>query len=220
MIEQKRLPSDSPALGLEQGLWQSGKTYVAGVDEAGRGALAGPVIAGVVILPNVPGLKRALQGVRDSKQMTSRQRAIWAEKIKEIALAWAVGAASAEEIDALGILPATRLAVTRAIQELSLQPDFLLMDYLPWPGLQIPHRMMPKGETQSLSIACASVLAKTSRDTLMQQLDFEYPGYGLAQHKGYGTQRHRAALCALGYSPIHRRTFSFQEQARQITLFE
>lgn len=196
-----------PGLSLEQELWQRGAKLVGGVDEAGRGALAGPVLAGVVILPNLPRLEDTLSGVRDSKQMTPRQRGVWALKIKEIALAWAVGAASAEEIDAIGILPATRLAVTRAIQSLARHPDFLLMDYLPWPGLSFPHRMMPKGEQQSLSIACASVLAKTSRDSEMERLEEQYPGYGLSKHKGYGTALHCAAILQKGHSPIHRRTF-------------
>lgn len=199
---------DAPlGLSLEQELWQRGVKLVGGVDEAGRGALAGPVMAGVVILPNLPRLEDTLSGVRDSKQMTPRQRGVWALRIKEIALAWAVGAASAQEIDALGILPATRLAVTRAIQSLTLMPDFLLMDYLPWPGLLNPHRMMPKGEQHSLSIACASVLAKTSRDSEMERLEEQYPGYGLSKHKGYGTALHRAAILRKGHSPIHRRTF-------------
>lgn len=199
--------TEHPGLHLEAELWASGVKFIGGVDEAGRGALAGPVMAGVVILPNIPRLSLALSGVRDSKQMTPRQRGVWALKIKEIALAWAVAAASADEIDALGILPATRLAVTRAIQSLPLRPEFLLMDYLHWPGLQNPHRMMPKGERQSLSIACASVLAKTERDAVMELLDGQYPGYGLARHKGYGTGFHRAAIASKGYSPIHRRTF-------------
>lgn len=198
---------DWPDLHLEKALWAGGMKFIGGVDEAGRGALAGPVMAGVVILPNNPRLELALSGVRDSKQMTPRQRGVWALKIKEIALAWAVGAASAEEIDSIGILPATRLAVTRAIQSLALMPDFLLMDYLPWPGLATPHRMMPKGEQQSLSIACASVLAKTERDAEMERLDGQYPGYGLYKHKGYGTALHRAAILEKGHSPIHRRTF-------------
>ncbi|MCX7756690.1 MAG: ribonuclease HII [Anaerolineales bacterium] len=200
-----------PGLALERELWQRDIRLVAGVDEAGRGALAGPVMVGVVILPDRSDLEWSLGGVRDSKQMTPHQRTVWAAKIKEIALAWSVGAAQADEIDALGILPATRLGVTRALQSLPFQPDFLLMDYLPWPGLTVPHRMMPKGESHSLSIACASVLAKTERDSVMQLLDGQYPGYGLARHKGYGTALHRAAIRALGYSPIHRRTFVFSE---------
>lgn len=199
--------TERPGLYLERELWDSGVKLIGGVDEAGRGALAGPVMAGVVILPNDSHLGLILSGVRDSKQMTPRQRGVWALKIKKTAMAWAVGAASSDEIDAIGILPATRLAVTRAIQSLALMPDFLLMDYLPWPGLQSPHRMMPRGERQSLSIACASVLAKTERDSAMEWLDGQYPGYGLARHKGYGTEFHRAAILNNGYSPIHRRTF-------------
>lgn len=198
---------ETPGLHLERELWASGVKFIGGVDEAGRGALAGSVMAGVVILPNIPRLGLTLSGVRDSKQMTPRQRGVWALKIKETALTWAVGAASADEIDSIGILPATRLAVTRAIQSLAPMPDFLLMDYIHWPGLQNPHRMMPKGERQSLSIACASVLAKTERDSVMESLDEQYPGYGLSKHKGYGTALHRAAILEKGYSPIHRRTF-------------
>lgn len=198
---------ETPGLHLEKELWAGGIKFIGGVDEAGRGALAGPVMAGVVILPNAPRLRHTLSGVRDSKQMTPRQRGVWALKIKETALSWAVGSASASEIDSIGILPATRLALTRAIQSLALTPDFLLMDYLHWPGLQTPHHMMPKGERQSLSIACASVLAKTERDSGMEQLDGQYPGYGLAKHKGYGTAFHRAAILDKGYSPIHRQTF-------------
>jgi ribonuclease HII len=199
---------ETPGLHLEQALWQKGIKFIGGVDEAGRGALAGPVMAGVVILPNLPQLGLTLAGVRDSKQMTPRQRGVWALKIKESALAWAVGAASATEIDAIGILPATRLAVTRAIQSLPLMPEFLLLDYIHWPGLKNPHQMMPKGESQSLSIAAASVLAKTERDAVLVALDEQFPAYGLARHKGYGTEFHRAAIQHNGFSPEHRRTFA------------
>ncbi len=198
---------ETPGLHLERELWASGVKFIGGVDEAGRGALAGPVMAGVVILPNIPQLGLTLAGVRDSKQMTPRQRGVSALKIKELALAWAVGAASAQEIDAIGILPATRLAVTRAIQSLALMPEFLLLDYIHWPGLKNPHRMLPKGESQSLSIACASVLAKTERDAELVRLDEQYPGYGLARHKGYGTEIHRSAIREFGFVHIHRRTF-------------
>ncbi len=207
---------ETPGLHLERELWASGVKFIGGVDEAGRGAFAGPVVAGVVILPNIPRLRLTLSGVRDSKQMTPRQRGVWALKIKETALTWAVGAASADEIDSIGILPATRLAVNRAIQSLALMPEFLLMDYLHWPSLPNPHRMMPKGERQSLSIACASVLAKTERDSTMERLDEQYPGYGLSKHKGYGTAFHRAAILEKGYSPIHRQTFVLRSQGKRI----
>lgn len=138
---------ESPGLRLEQELWAGGIQFIGGVDEAGRGALAGPVMAGVVILPNDFNINLTLAGVRNSKQMTPRQRGLWAEVIKQAALAWAVGSASAEEIDSAGILPSTRLAVGRAIQALALKPEYLLMDYIHWPGLDHPHQMMPKGES-------------------------------------------------------------------------
>lgn len=198
---------ESPGLRLEQELWAGGIQFIGGVDEAGRGALAGPVMAGVVILPNDSNINLTLAGVRDSKQMTPRQRGLWAEVIKQAALAWAVGSASAEEIDSAGILPSTRLAVGRAIQALALKPEYLLMDYIHWPGLDHPHQMMPKGESLSLSIAAASVLAKTERDAALVALEGQYPGYGLARHKGYGTAAHRAAIQKNGFSPIHRRSF-------------
>lgn len=178
------------------------------MDEAGRGAWAGPVMAALVILPADSGIGLGLGGVRDSKTMSAPQRERAAEKIKSVALAWAVGQASAAEIDELGILPATRLAFTRAIQNSSLPPDFLLLDYIHWPGLKNPHQALKKGESHSLSIAAASVLAKTERDRRMVSLDERFPGYSLARHKGYGTRIHAEALQRLGVSDIHRRSFS------------
>jgi ribonuclease HII len=204
---------EKPGLHLERGLWAKGIKFIGGIDEAGRGALAGPVMAAVVVLPNDPQIGFALSGVRDSKQMTPLQRAHWAVKTKESALAWAVGSASAAEIDFLGILPATRLAVMRAIQLLALMPEYLLMDYIHWPGLKNPHLMMPKGERQSLSVASASVLAKTERDAVMVAFDGQYPGYGLARHKGYGTAAHCAAIQKMGYSPEHRRSYVIHSRA-------
>lgn len=202
---------ETPALNLEQELWQSGIKFIGGIDEAGRGAWAGPVMAGVVVLPNDDRIRLTLSGVRDSKQMTPRQRGVWALRIKECALAWAVGSASAEEIDAQGILPATRLAVTRAIEAVTLKPEYLLMDYIHWPGLKQPHWMMPRGESLSLSVAAASVLAKTERDAVMTALDGQYPGYGFAGHKGYGTARHFVAIQKIGFSLQHRRSFSIRK---------
>ncbi len=197
-----------PGLHLEQQLWASGIKFIGGIDEAGRGAWAGPVVAAVVLLPNDPHLRLTLSGVRDSKQMTPRQRDRWALEIQSVALAWSAGMASAAEIDALGILPATRTAVLRAIQSLALMPEFLLMDYIHWPGLQNPHRMMPKGESESLSVAAASVLAKTTRDRWMIGLEAQYPGYGFARHKGYGTAFHQQAIRSQGLCEIHRKSYS------------
>ncbi len=209
---------DTPGLQLEQALWAQGYKFVGGMDEAGRGAWAGPVMAALVILPTDPRIRLTLAGVRDSKTMSALQRSHAAQAIKAVALAWSVGAASAAEIDELGILPATRLAFSRAIQQAGLYPDYLLMDYIHWPGLSHPHQMMPRGESQSLSIAAASVLAKTTRDQQMITLDGQFPGYGLARHKGYGTRIHAEALERLGASDIHRRSFSIPQKIKETGL--
>lgn len=200
-----------PDLAFERRLWHSGLTYLVGMDEAGRGALAGPVAVGAVILPNKSRLSTTLKGVRDSKQLTPRAREHLAPRIKESARAWSVGFASPEEIDSLGIVPATRLAALRAVESLSVFPDFLLTDFrLELPELDIPQTSLIKGDVKCLSIAAASVLAKTARDAWMCELDSQYPGYGLGKHKGYGTRFHRQALKRLGYSTIHRRSFTFK----------
>lgn len=198
----------APDLHFELSLWQAGQTAVAGLDEAGRGAWAGPVCAGAVILPPDPAVLNRLNGVRDSKQMTPRQRAAWAEQIQAAALTWGVGFASNEEIDAQGILPATRLAMQRALQALSLPPQHLLIDALRLPDDARPQTALIKGDARSLSIAAASVLAKTSRDALMTGLEEQFPGYGFARHKGYGTSQHREALVALGPCALHRFSFA------------
>ena len=204
--------NDSPTLTFEQDLWQSGLRYVAGFDEAGRGALAGPVAVGaVILLADDPYISRTLGCARDSKQMTPHQRSLCAPLIKATALAWSVAFASADEIDEIGIVAATRLAAARALNALSPVPDFLLTDFrLELPEFDIPQTSLVKGDARSLSIASASVLAKTERDTLMQALDEKYPGYGWGQNKGYGTQAHRSALMRLGYSPEHRKSFSLK----------
>ncbi len=198
----------APDLTFEQALWSAGVSLVAGIDEAGRGAWAGPVSAGAVILPACADLLQLLCGVRDSKQMTPAQRATWAAQIRAVALAWGVGFASAAEIDELGIVPATRLAMQRAIACLAPAPQHLLVDAVRLPRIPLPQQPLIKGDARVLSIAAASVLAKTARDALMVEQDAVHPGYGLARHKGYGTALHRAALQRLGPSPIHRKTFA------------
>jgi len=202
-----------PDTFFESQLWNSGLPYVAGLDEAGRGALAGPVAVGAVILPNdKPLLARTLDGVRDSKQMTLLEREALAPRIKGTALTWSVAFASADEIDSLGIVHATRLAALRALNGLSLSPQYLLTDFrLELPQLELSQTSLVKGDALCLSIAAASVLAKTARDTLMCELDSLYQGYGLGKHKGYGTQAHRSAMKRLGISPIHRKTFQVKE---------
>jgi ribonuclease HII len=200
-----------PTLAFEQELWRGGFNLVAGIDEAGRGALAGPVAAAVVILPPDVSLLQKLAGVRDSKLMSPAQREHWAPIIRENALAWAVEFASAQEIDALGIVPATRLAARRALDALHSgkhAPDYLLTDYLLFREISLSQTALVKGDQLSLSVAAASVLAKTVRDDLMRRLDADYPSYGFARHKGYGTSFHRQVILRSGLSPIHRRSFS------------
>ena len=199
----------NPDLHYESNLWTYYK-HIAGLDEAGRGALAGPVAVGAVILPqgDEPLLLQALAGVRDSKQMTPLARETLAPRIQEIALAWSVAFASAEEIDMFGIVPATRTAAMRALNSLSIPPQYLLTDFhLELPQLELSQTSIVKGDVHSLSIASASVLAKTARDALMRELDSHYPNYGLGKHKGYGTQAHRSVMKRWGYSSIHRKTF-------------
>ena len=199
-----------PDLSIEKRLWDAGWLRLAGIDEAGRGALAGPVCAAAVILPNLPERTRILAGVRDSKQMTRLQRERFEPLIKEIAISWGVGFASAAEIDEIGILPATRLAAKRATDSLSLIPDYLITDYLKLPEIDLPQEHFVKGDRRSLTISSASVLAKTARDAQMRLLDEQVPGYDLSRHKGYGAKAHREAIKKLGKSSIHRQTFQIK----------
>jgi ribonuclease HII len=205
-FDRSLIPS-KPTLEFEKSLWDAGLKHIAGIDEAGRGPLAGPVAAAAVILPNDPSLDVTLSGVRDSKQMTPGQREYWAGCIKTVAIQYGIGFASAEEIDRIGILPATHLAVGRALSAIQLTPDHLLLDFLTLPDYAIPQTSLIKGDARCLSIAAASVLAKTERDRLMYDLDLQYPGYGFARHKGYGTPEHLQALQRLGPCPIHRLSF-------------
>jgi ribonuclease HII len=197
-----------PDLKYEADLWQAGVRIVAGVDEAGRGALAGPVAAGVVVLPNQPDLQKMLDGVQDSKQMTAKSRQHWAQQIKSLALGCQVGFAEAEEVDELSIIPATRLAAIRAISMLPHPPGHLLIDHISIPGAGIPETSLIKGDRRSLSIAAASILAKVQRDEIMIQIDNLYPEYGFADHKGYGTAQHMTAIERHGPCPIHRMSFA------------
>jgi len=198
----------NPDLHFEIPFWQAGMTLIAGLDEAGRGAWAGPVSAGAVILPPDPAILEDLHGVRDSKQMTPPERARWAKVIHEKAAAWGVGMASSGEIDRLGIVPATRLAMQRALEQLQTSPQALLLDALRLPGVELTQSAIFHGDALCLSIAAASVLAKTARDTLMMEMENLHPDYGFARHKGYGTALHRAALQRLGPCPIHRISFA------------
>jgi ribonuclease HII len=198
--------SKYPSLEFEAILWKNGLERIAGIDEAGRGAWAGPVSAAAVILPAENAVAEILRGVRDSKLMTPLARQTWAPRIRETALAWGVGFASAAEIDQMGIVPATKLAAWRALK--GLDPDYLLTDFLVFRDSDLPQTALIKGDQLSLSVAAASVLAKTARDASMGELDSQYPGYGLGRHKGYGTRLHQQTIRQLGLCEIHRKSFS------------
>ncbi|NPV85388.1 MAG: ribonuclease HII [Anaerolineae bacterium] len=204
-----------PDLDFELALWQHGLTDIAGLDEAGRGAWAGPVAAAAVILPPDRELLHRLHGVRDSKQMTAAQRGIWAAEIQRAAKYWAVGFSSHREIDQFGILPATRLAMARALAQLSITPAHLLLDAVCLNDDPTPQTILIKGDQRCLSIAAASILAKTARDALMITYSTTYPGYGFEYHKGYGTRKHQAALDRLGICEIHR--LSYQPIQKRLT---
>lgn len=184
-------------------------TRIAGIDEAGRGALAGPVVAAAVILPLNDTIETQLLGVNDSKQLTAAKREALFDLICQHALAYGIGLEAAAVIDQIGILPANKLAMVTAVAQLAPPPEFLLIDgRIRLPQLNIPQKPIVRGDSQSLSIAAASILAKVTRDRLMVALDQHYPHYGFAQHKGYGTEFHRAAIAQFGPCPEHRHSFA------------
>ncbi len=188
---------------------RAGYRYIAGLDEAGRGAWAGPVAAAAVILPlGDPDLGERLRGVRDSKLCTPRQRDVLYDAVCRVAVAWAVALVPPQRVDEIGIVPATREAMRRAVARLTPTPDALLIDALHLPELLLPQRAIKKGDQKSLSIAAASIMAKVARDRVMIALEQVYPGYGFARHKGYGTFQHRRAICELGVLSVHRRSFA------------
>lgn len=180
-----------------------GLRLVAGVDEVGRGPLAGPVVAAAVILDPL----RPIAGLADSKQLSETRREALAPVIRECALAWALGRAEVEEIDALNILQASLLAMRRAVLTLSTAPEFALIDGNRCPELPCPAEAVVKGDSRVAAISAASIIAKVARDHEMIALDAQYPGYGLAGHKGYPSPAHLDALARLGVTPIHRRSF-------------
>jgi len=181
-----------------------GLRLVAGVDEVGRGPLAGPVVAGAVILDP----ERPIEGLADSKALTEARREVLADIIQERALAWALGRAEVEEIDRLNILQASLLAMQRAVAALIPAPEFALVDGNRCPQLPCPAEAVVKGDATVAAISAASIIAKVSRDRELVALDAEYPGYGLARHKGYPSRQHLEALAALGVTPIHRRSYA------------
>ncbi len=189
--------------GVEERLGCAGYERVAGADEAGRGALAGPVVAAAVI----PDLEHPIAGVDDSKQIPPERRRALAERVRETARAWSVVAIGPEIIDRSNILEATRIATRRAVEALSPAADCLVSDALKLPDLGIPCLPLVKADALVYAVACASLLAKTERDRLLDDLAGDYPWYGFEEHKGYGAPGHRAALERFGPSPVHRLTF-------------
>jgi ribonuclease HII len=202
---RKSSQPDRPTLDRERQLLRVGHTLVAGIDEAGRGAWAGPVVAAAVILD--PAEVSQLDGVNDSKRLSPRQRDKLYQIILDHCVACGIGQGSVVEIDSLGILPATRLAMTRAVEALSPQPNALIIDAVRLPQVNKPQAVFNFADSISLSVAAASILAKVTRDRFLVDLDAHYPAYQFARHKGYGTQIHRAALQSVGPCDVHRKSF-------------
>ncbi len=210
----------SPTLEEEMALFTQGYSCIAGLDEAGRGCLAGPVVAAAVILPLHEDTPMRFAGVNDSKQLTLLARERLYDVIYTHALSVGVGFGSVELIDERNILQATKQAMRNALAQLTLAPQALLLDALLLKDIALPQRSLIKGDARSLSIAAASIIAKVTRDRFMLQLHAQYPVYGFAQHKGYGTVMHLAALHAHGITPHHRKSFApVREQAEQLQLF-
>ena len=199
--------SQPPNLDWEKRLKLQGYELIAGIDEAGRGALAGPVVAAAVILP-CSSYPPWLKLVRDSKEISPKKRETLFHLIRGEAVSVGVGIISEKIIDAANILKATQLAMEQAVEKLPLQPHFLIIDRLTLPHCPIPQEGITRGDKLCVSIACASIVAKVTRDHIMEELDEIYPGYGFARHKGYGTRRHVSCLQQLGPSPSHRLSFA------------
>ncbi|AFM42514.1 ribonuclease HII [Desulfosporosinus acidiphilus SJ4] len=209
LIKQKQALSQEDAriqqlLVEEKKLWQNGFLLIAGIDEAGRGPLAGPVVAAACILPT----RFNLPGLNDSKALTESRREKLFTKIQTQAIDYAIGSAEPAEIDALNILQATKLAMKRAVEGLTVRPHYLLIDALTLPAVNLPQFPLVRGDQLSASIAAASILAKVTRDRLMTELDTLYPEYTFAKNKGYGTSDHMKVLRRLGPCPLHRRSFA------------
>jgi ribonuclease HII len=201
------IKSQKPSFKEENLLREQGYRIIAGVDEAGRGALMGPVVAAAVILPDVIKARWKTR-VRDSKQLRAEEREALYEYIQDISISMGTGQKSNEVIDNVGIAKATRLAMMEAIGQLRPEPQYILIDYFDLPETSLPNRGIEDGDSLCFSIACASIIAKVTRDRLVMAMDEEYPGYGFAEHKGYSTSGHLECLRRQGPCPLHRRSFS------------
>jgi ribonuclease HII len=200
--------SSWPTLDNEIALQAQGYRFVAGLDEAGRGAWAGPVVAAAVILPlGQLDLATLLNGVNDSKKLTPDQRELCFDLIQQTAVSIAVGIAPAELVDERNVVGATRYAMEQALAKLNPAPDYLLIDHLKLPSINLPQAAFAKADSISLTVAAASIIAKVTRDRLMQGYSANYPGYAFERHKGYGTKVHRAALAQLGPCALHRLSY-------------
>ncbi|MEM7127866.1 MAG: ribonuclease HII [Chloroflexota bacterium] len=208
----------APTFSFEERLWQEGYNYIAGIDEVGRGALAGPVVAGAVILPKAASHSLQWLDVRDSKLLSPEERTVSAQWIQQNAVSWAVGEMPASTIDEVNIAVATRQAMKQAVENLSTRPDYLLIDWVKLPSINLPQESPVKADMHIVSVAAASILAKVYRDQRMVDLGIHFPSYGFAQNKGYGTKSHRLALETFGPCIEHRHSFS--PIAKKRTLFE
>ena len=188
---------------IENSLKEKGFKYIAGVDEAGRGPLAGPVYAAAVVLPD----GAELSGINDSKKLTPKKREELFDKITEIAISYAIFSVDEKEIDEINILNATHKAMNGAVNSLTQKPDYVIIDGNSIKGMEIAHETVVKGDAKSISIAAASILAKVARDRYIDEMGKVYPEYGFENHKGYGTKAHTDAILKYGVCPIHRRTF-------------
>ena len=213
--KSRKPTSEPPSLVEENDLSSQGYRLIAGIDEAGRGALAGPVVAAAVILPQLADFPK-LRSVRDSKEIPPAKRDFLFGFIKEEAIAIGAGIVPPQIIDSIGIVNATRIAMCQAVEQLACSPDFLLIDWLTLPQLPISQKGITRGDKLCLSIACASIIAKVTRDRIMVELDGHYPGYGLSRHKGYGTKQHFSCLRQQGPSSIHRYSFAPLREAVQV----
>jgi len=206
-LRQQHRAGYKPSFAEEKRLEKQGYRLIAGIDEVGRGPLAGPLVAAAVILPLKPDISW-LPLVRDSKQLTPARREFLFPLINEAAIGIGFGILSPDAIDSRGMTMAVRKAMYSAVEHLPCPPDFLLIDHVRLPELDLPQKGITKGDSLSLSIACASIVAKVTRDRMMVALDDVYPGYGFARHKGYATREHLTRLRRLGACPIHRRCFA------------
>lgn len=213
---RRKLPPAAPKT-VERVIWETGVQYIAGVDEVGRGALAGPVVAAAVIFPP----ETHIAHVADSKLLLPEEREMLSEKIKRAAVAWSVGLVPAPMIDACNILRATYVAMREAIRALDPAPEMLLVDGWALPEIEFPQQNLIGGDRRSFSIAAASIVAKVTRDRIMRHLDALYPEYGLANHKGYSATTHFAAINRHGACPVHRVSFSpFSAEAQERFAFD